>query len=396
MNKRLKTLFIFIICAASALILASCSNPTAPPTLAETPVPVTLKFVEFDELQVDLSQLTEGASASITSSKLNNLQMDISSLIEFNANLIKAYEEEVLIPITEGLGAIEIPIDKNIQAFEGEVTFTQFSNLLLDTLFGTQGVKLDLRDYDWDDNGVSEGCSGHTAELPVCVRFWLNDKRFIAWVFEEYPIEGTTVGKGKFKILLDDIYGIGWEVAIFYSQTVDTGESKGYEAFLKATINDPDCAHLWCQSHDEIKVVKQHMKVARDGPEEVALKSLDSNQLAEILLNNTTPETISVKATDRYVEGFDFWAGSFYRERTSGGVIVEEGEQDICARISTKNREDQTGCEDVDGQNIRIGSDPLFPDDGHPFIFATTDADVALPTNFSEAPPADFPLLPKP
>lgn len=401
MLKQLKGVLIVLACVATAIVLASCgAGAPAPPV--EMPSPIVLKLVEFDELQIDLGKLTGGALTSLAPLKLNNPGQTYTD-IGFNADRIKFYEEEILIPITEGIGAIDIPVGKNIHSFEGEVTFTQLSELILDTFFGTHNVKLDFSDYDFDGNGETEHCTGNTAELPVCVRFWLDDQRFIAWVFEEYPVrednpatdaDERTVGKGRFKIQLDNIYGIGWEIAVQYGQTLGENESKGYDAFLKGTINDN--ALVWFAGEDpfKTKIWRTHVRVLRDGPEATALKFVDSNDLMEALFNNTTPMTAADKRTDRYVEGFDFWAGSFYRDLIDEyGVKTGEGEQDMCANISTQITIEPSMCEDVGGRSIRIGVDPLFPEDGHPFISTPTEADTLMPADFPAAPPAGFPFL---
>lgn len=142
-------------------------------------------------------------------------------------------------------------------------------------------------------------------------------------------------------------------------------------------------------------IQRTHLKVSRDGPEAAAFKSVDSNDSTEAFFSGVS-STYVWKGIERYIEGFDLWAASFYIDELDEAVQYLTSEQDICALISTGIAVDPAQCENVGGQNIRIGVDPLFPVDGHPFIFALTDADVALPTDFSVAPPPDFPFLPKP
>jgi hypothetical protein len=367
-----------------------CFGGEAAPVLAETPLPISiLKLVEFDELQIDLTQLTGDTSAS--TSKAITWDQNVEVLIAQSAGMIYFFEENLLIPITEGLGAIEIPVDPNIQAFEGEVTFTQFSIFIEDSFFGTHNVKLDFRDFD------NQGCSGHTAALPICVRFWLDDRRFISWVFDEVPIttgEVTTVGKGRFKIFLDDLDGLTWEIAIAYDENLGAGESKVYDISMKGTNNGLSTIPWY---GDSLQVLRRRMKVSREGPEEVALKQFDTNQDAFFEHEDRSGTSI-FKSVGRYIEGFDYWASSFYQNMV-GSIFDEEAEQgaqDICARISLEAVVDSQECANVNGQNIRVLEDPLYPEDGHPFISAPTDADVAFPSDFSAAPPADFDSLPKP
>jgi hypothetical protein len=410
--KKFSRLTLCLCFLAVITVLSGCAtttpNPASPPSPPlEVPLPIVLKFVEFDALTTDLNTLTGASSPSLVASKVVNPGENVAELIESTALLVQMFENEILIPVTKGIGDLEIPVDENIQAFEGEVTLTMYSDFFLSSLLGRHEVKLDFRDYDFDGNGVAEGCSGHTAELPICVRFWLDDKRFIAWVFESYPVteddpgtiqDDRTVGKGKYKVFLENVSGVTWEIATSYEQTIGDAEGKAYDTYLKGTTIDHFTFFAYVSDEgQEIQATRQHLRISREGPEETALKSIDMNQSFDVPVQQGAVETVRSKDAQRFREGSDRWAGSIFRESLSQGVIsVNTAEQDICAQISTKLAVELGQCDDVNGESIRIGFDPLFPEDGHPFINGVTDADVALPADFSAAPPLDFPSLPKP
>jgi len=98
---------------------------------------------------------------------------------------VKFFLDSVLGPLSE----IEIPIGFDVRTFE---------TIFFDEKGVIRNLKISFADFDFNQDGLDEGCSGHTAALPICYRIWINDAPKIAGLFETYP-EPDNPGKGRFK-----------------------------------------------------------------------------------------------------------------------------------------------------------------------------------------------------
>lgn len=65
----------------------------------------------------------------------------------------------------------------------------------------TIDVAADFRDFDIDDDGDNEGCSGNSFTVPICLRLWLDDTRTIAAMFTDKP---TAISNGAGRLIIDD------------------------------------------------------------------------------------------------------------------------------------------------------------------------------------------------
>ncbi len=355
--KRIKILLVLLALASLPLLYHGCGAPAGPPAPpVETPSPVPIKFVEYGDVQINFSTIGTTTGAASIVDKIVGIG-PLTTQITIGPTIQKSFEDW-FVETMNGLSALEIPASDTTTTFEGTIT--------RDPAVGAESVKIDFGDYDLDGDGP-EGCSGHTAALPVCARIWIDAgsgyERYIAWVFDELP-SADNPGRSRYKMYFRPIAGVDVSTAIFFNH-VDP-EDRTTEVFATATVGE-DVAEPGVIPGSE---GRQHFEALQVGPEESALKTLNLNQTDVV----GGVSSAALNYLGRYIEGEDFWAGS-----VEGLLLDAFGLaplDDACARLSTADfTGDPAACEDL---GISVA--------GIPFVDPATPGDVAIPTDFPAAP----------
>jgi hypothetical protein len=108
--------------------------------------------------------------------------IDYAKAIAEGAGL--AAESEQLFSLLIGpLQTLSIPRASTVTTFTSSLTFGNGPGSRSATLIAA----IDFADFDLDGDGKPEGCSGHTAALPICLRIWLDGERFLAGRLDAIP-----------------------------------------------------------------------------------------------------------------------------------------------------------------------------------------------------------------
>lgn len=323
------------------ILLSSCSPATPPVPPAELPALIFPRTVRIDTSKI---QSQESASASLVGSGGT-----FSEVIAAGADLADA-TNDLLDAILGAIEDLSITISAATTTFQDTVTDEA----------GTFNVKIDFADFDLDDNGADEGCSGHTATLPICFRVWLDGERFMAGKFTQYPTE-TNPGSGEFRIGVNsDVDAAGEDLFVASVYDHSNASDKATELFMAGfqTFDETSDAFL-----------AVHIELDQEGADATARKTINVN-------GDTGPsasQTDHLEYLGRYLENADFWGGSS-TVVTSGGTTASFS--DVCAVISTGNEAtDPDSCEDL---NIDVG--------GVAFTDPVTVSDIAFPSDFPSSP----------
>ncbi len=373
---------IFATCGAPTIPTAeSPAGPPAPPV--ELPSPIVLKFVAPEDLTIDLSSISgdEEAYPNIMKAVGDYIELDITLGPIVANNIYTTYFRPSLYVFT----LIEMPVGVDIHTFETTIDIPASADLgYLSLLVGPHNVKIDFADYDLDSVNGTEGCSGNTAELPVCARVWLDNQRYLAWVFDTFPYEAgdpnapgglATTGNGRFRYYVEGIPDEGMiigdiyvSLASLYSEQVTEPRTKHLEHFILAPQ---------IEEGDDVREWRFHIVEDQQGPEETALKLINLNLLRDYVKPNAENNDYDIlKYIGRFVEGGDYWSGSNGGETyyMSGDPVIG-ATYNLCGYIPTFTEVETLNC---DNAGISVGN--------MEFVRAATAADAVLPE--------DFPLTP--
>lgn len=347
-------MFRRVIATLLPLALVACSDPATPPA-PPAELPSALQFPESIGISVDTIQTesseTEGAA-------LVGAGGTFSDDIAMGANDAEGVSD-MIDEILQRFNDMEIPVSETTLTFEETIT-VPLEPFDPDSSTITAGIKIDFSDFDLDDDGATEGCSGHTAATPICGRLWFNEKRLMAFVFTEFPTD-ETVGAGRFRIAS--------------AQSSDRTEIAG-EDFLMAAIydhSDPENKETEMFGIGQTRggeggiatYFRGHISLTQVGPDASALKTINMTSAF-----GETPDTPnSFQYIGQWKEDADFWNGSV--------EIQVDGSTDsfsnACASISSGNA--ATGC-------LAAGLDIT----GLSFNSEATEDNVGLPSDFPETP----------
>ena len=284
--------------------------------------------------------------------------------------------------LLEGISKLEFPISETMTAYHEIFDFGEAPAGAGGAYFliGVRDVKVSFADFDFYANGTKYGCSGHTAALPICVRMWIDDERYLAWVFDSYPYfddlnteeidDGP--GQGKFKIFYFNVMEL-FIGADLYARTDYDFEVEEYKrGDLSIRIYKPEDPDYGIDIYD----VRWRTRTIESGPAATALKQIAIYQ-AEVL--KLGPDSGVANYMAQYREGYDLWSGSV--------LCVPESSllpniDDQCAYITSAEEAPEGECADVGGIDIRVG--------GIPFLDPLDLADVSIPSDFPLEPPKEL------
>ncbi len=365
---------ISFIIIAGVFLLASCGgNPatsvgggdtgggiqdqppvvTGPP--AEAPMPIALKFVNPQDLKLDFATL----SLEEQLIKAIDPTGQYSAAISYTYHENETFFNDYLGPLMAGLEKIDMPYD-TARTFHTRIDFGYDRYIYADTvLVGEHDIKIDFADYDFDNDGVAEGCSGNSQTLPICVRMWVDDKRYLAWVYETFPYwdfntntANEIPGLGRFKIVgaqsIEHNGGNYTATHVDYDRQSDLHTS--FDAFG------------WGINVFSLRVTGIHIQIGSDVGADVDAAKLVKRygQNYAIDMDGDSQFDTLGNYLSRYREGYDFWSGSTTNGLIFGylGLWLDLNNQ--CAVISTGNGTDTANCDNVGGERISVGEiDPI-------------------------------------
>ena len=372
----LKYLFLLLAIASMLLFQNGCggktSEATAVPVPIEIPAPAVLKFVSYGGLNIDVTSIS---TSVLEPSKLLLQAFDKASggsnvlpYIELGPDYWIQFVDMFFKPVLTGIQKFDIPISKDTTTFSTTVD-------LGGAFPGLRSVKIDFARFDYNGNRLDDDCSGNTAELPICVRFWLSDekgenyKRFIGGVFESYPYYVSSadvpdvIGQGDFKLFVDCFDGYQSFFAYNYSDKPEEN-SKQIEYFFQTLADTkcekPVCTGWFCDlfSFDEWD---SHSSLSQTiGAKGSVFKSL--NLRAQIYYPVATEFAEDISYIGQFIEGGGLWSGTVmfrgeYHDRPAGMGIAN-----VCATLPAGTVTFPDDCLAVgpDRFRILIGETPII------------------------------------
>lgn len=396
-GQRLK-LFAALAVLAALSSVGGCPSPSGPP-VPPAEIPSLVAFPQ--SVGIDVSKAGEGPSAALRTEATRKDQSDItdfSDVISLGPVIFNGFS--VLLDAFLGpLSDLEIPVSTTITTFEGPMAFTPGAIAV---------VKIDFTDFDLDDDGALEGCSGCTCPTgcapsftacpseapvtrlkPVCYRIWLRDVgetefvRFAAGRIDRYAVRDDpateaseeNAGEGRFRLGVNprpapDGTTNPLSFGVFYDHLDETDFlKKQTEFFVKDTTLDSGRAE------------KDRLDVHAFVTQEDATGAGDPSSLKKTvkLDQRFNPDPEDGPAIVQYIGRFrsdaDFWSGTFNLEDITGVDPKKVSEENVCARISTGGEVGQGNCLD-------LGIDVT----GEEFLLPSQDANVTFPSGFPQTP----------
>jgi hypothetical protein len=388
--KRLKLLAALLVplsILAWALFQPGCGGASGPAPPAEIPTP--LKFVSFEGLKVDLTAINPVTpSADISATKALPPGTDVIDLITFGPGFFDSFVTEIFQPAITGIQEIVVPGTTSRTCYANTVAFSKATG----RLEGTHNVKLDFSKFDYNESGSADddGCSGNSRNPPICVRFWVDDRPYLAGIFRTPPTYGTdpdiptTLGEGDFKIITTDLGAIDYLTHYRYGQPADQEKDTEYWfRILNARglfpILGRDLTLEKFEGHSALKQV---------GPAESAFKSLNisTQWQGQLFLFDDA----DINYIGQFVQGVNFWGGSVNETTSVLGTSAVIDERDICASLPPVAPTGIVVAPELCQITPEIN---LLPGDT-PFVSKVVTADVAFPSAeiFPDAPPASLSL----
>jgi hypothetical protein len=381
--RTLRALAVLLAVAVLPLVKAACGSASAPAPLAEVPVPAVLKFVDSSDLAIDLAAISPPTTKAVS----------VRNFIEYGPLYFNNFIDQFFSPALTGIKQLGIPTcvdETKTPPCTYRTTFAidnfTFSATSGPLAGGAHSVKIDFANFDYNNSGsaTDEGCSGNAAKAPICVRFWLDGKSFIAGVFDvppTYASDATTLtklGSGRFKMHVADYQGFESYFAYKYGVPTTSAASKEIEYFFetKKIPDSPNAVPRGTYDFFEFGTWDGHSKLSQVGPDATAFKSL--NFWSQLLGEDFGTEGLLLKYIGQYIEGGGYWSGSFVFEgNTLGGTGVSPAAMpNICATLLDGFTVlPPTPCSDL---GILVGTTP--------FVSAFQPSDVAWPTDFPASP----------
>ncbi len=341
----LSRLFLFL-----PLLLASC-NPATPPT-PPAELPSALIFPRSVAIDVTKVQSASGASSLAALVGAGGEFSDIIAAGADTADAVSDVIDEILAVFDE----MEIPVGTEVTTFETDLAETING---IDTVLN---VKIDFGDYDLDGDGQTEGCDGHTASTPICIRLWVDERRTLAAIFNAYPTV-TNPGAGEIRLGLsanpNEVGGTDLMTTVIFDYLDDEDKSTEFLSIGETSGLDEE---------DLPAFFSGRITIGQTGPDETAEKIIN---LTADLGEGEEEITASLGYVGQWLEDDDYWSGS--TDAMLDGATASFS--NVCAQISTGNEADRDIC-------LGLGIDV----EGIDFVTAPAASDAAFPDNFPAAP----------
>jgi hypothetical protein len=187
------------------------------------------------------------------------------------------------------IDALRIPLDPTTRRLSTQATFHAGGKA-----FEVE-LKLDFSDYDADGDGGTEGCSGHTGALPICLRVWVAGERYLEGQIEAHPTQ-STAGAGRFTLSKAEALPggeAGMAVSMRYNHR--TTDYRSTDLFWAMPSEDPSLG-TWASI--------RHLFIEQNGAPAAAIKTINCTNIMPSL-----PDT-TLRYLGRYREDGDLWFGS--------------------------------------------------------------------------------------
>jgi hypothetical protein len=333
---------IRLLLAAGAIAFSGCPSPAAPPG-PPAEIPSSLRL---PDPRIDLSEVAAPPTSSLMTALVGS-GGSLSDEIAIAPNRIGDANISFGI-IFDSLKDLEIPVGTDVTRFVSSAVFTAGPES------ETLELKLDFADF----NG--EGCSGHTASLPICLRMWAGGAPFLAAVFDQFPTEGTP-GSGRLKIVVNARIPGG-----------DPGVRIAFDYDHSDPLNKRTESLLFTPETSFAKTFRR-AQISQVGPEGLSKKSIHYSD--QFFFDPSNPD--SVRYIGSFLQDPDplqvFWSGSLELSENLETPALSEI-SDVCAQVATGNEVLAGTCRD-------LGIDTT----GFEFIDFATEVDFAL-FDFPESP----------
>lgn len=338
----------------SALALSCSGGATVPAPIAETP---SLQFPE--SVTIDVGTIQQGTPATLMGQAfLVTPGGPLSDEISFGGDIADFGQQLVDLSL-QPLSQFQIPSSTSQLTFEANIRFDD--PFTPEVLAQNVNIKIDFADYDFDNDGSDEGCSGSTAALPICFRIWYDGIQRMAGVFTQIPVPGNS-GAGSFKVPIHgvgDSFGDTALIAVNYDHL--NPFDKNTEVFEEVIPSGktPETA---------LQDLSVHFVISQDGSDISGKKLLN---LSGQGLNNSPTPFKEARYIGQWREDGDFWSGTTQVDppQSSGNLTNQ------CAVIATGESANRQHCLD---EGIDVA--------GISFVDFLQVSDVL--------PPIDFPLTP--
>ncbi len=299
--------------AVLAGLLQQCSgtNPAAPPApLAELPGALLVPDARIDVSEIASVPAPEGVSFLVGSGGRYSDEIAIAPNRIGDTNLNFGL---ILAPLED----LRIPVGEDVTRFVSSIEVPDFP------VPRRLEVRLDFADFDYDGDGAREGCSGHTAALPVCLRMWSGGERFIAAVFDQFPSE-VNRGAGRLKFLFNSqVSGGGGDTGVRFAFVYDHFDPE--DLFTEIALFIPP---------ESFALGLRRAQISQVGPEGSAKKTINFSDKFDF----GRPKPSTVRYVGSFRQDFDFWSGSLL---VSEDLLASTPElsnfKGICAQISSGN-----------------------------------------------------------
>jgi len=382
------------------------------PTPAAPAPPIQIpELVSFATPEIDLSAIGGGtlSSSALLGLAQTGSLVDLSAVIQEGPETIRIVND-ALDTFLSSFEVFEIPVSPQVKTFQGD---RQAPGAL------PQEFKFDFADYDFDGNGLTEGCTGCTcpvgcdlaacpSEAPfdqlkrVCFRIWVKDspespfERRMAGFFDILPLKDDPVtpgneenhGKGQMRIGRTESGTTGFAnctgdctermlFGVVYDHKNPTKpEDKSTEMFFLNDITKVGGVVL-----QDITIHDFVAQVGKIDPASTHYleKTAKVNSQGHIPAGVIGPEEINSQLlyTGRFRDDADFWSGSLINTNPETPLIDLPT---TCARISLGSEVPLEVCQDLgidtSGEDVTKGQ----------VISETKESDVLFPADFPELP----------
>lgn len=209
-------------------------------------------------------------------------------------------------------------------------------------------IKIDFASIDADLDGLDDGCSGHTADLPICFRVWVSDssglfERLMLGRFDSFPaIDDPGTGQFRIRARTPEPVFIG----ILYDQSFPT--IKNLEQYTLFLPEEPPLTPEDIPNLDGVTHLSHHLVASQFGPDASAIKNVKQS-------TESAPDSF-FKYIGQWKEGADFWSGLLDVSGEFESPFVSDLPFPTCARISTGEQVSRAECLnlsiDVEGQSF--------------------------------------------
>ncbi|MDO8494750.1 MAG: hypothetical protein Q7S68_05380, partial [Deltaproteobacteria bacterium] len=191
-----KSLFSFVFLALLTLWLFGCA--AGPATSPSPPAEIPSLLVVPETLSVERNEISASRSLAPNVSVVNaalNTGGTYGSTIELTDLTLDVSDSAVNLALAFFDG-VEIPVSTNLKQCQFTTTSSTCNDGTVLSVLKTSPMKLDFSDFDLDNDGNTEGCSGNTcpvdctkvsctagcpssvaisAKKPICVRAWIKN-----------------------------------------------------------------------------------------------------------------------------------------------------------------------------------------------------------------------------